>query len=235
MKKSFLGILAVGLASTLTMQAQASTPYIDNEAAALQREAPNLNHQALVSALEAYNCATQSGINDSGHILTIIDYSKPSSEKRLFTFDLARHRLLFNTLVAHGKNSGGLMATRFSNQPESRASSIGLFVTGETYFGRDGYSLRLSGLDHGFNDMARDRAVVMHGANYVSSEFVKEHGRLGLSWGCPAVPRQMVKPIINTIKGGTLVFAYYPQRTFMHESKYLHCAAANMNAASMSS
>jgi hypothetical protein len=141
-------------------------------------------------------------------IVTIIDFSKPSTEKRLFILDLKKQELLYHTFVAHGKNTGVNMATKFSNNKGSNQSSLGLFQTGESYQGKHGYSLRLDGLEKGINDNARSRAVVMHSANYVSEDFIKRHGRLGRSWGCPAVPVEFSKEIIDLIKGGSCLYIY---------------------------
>lgn len=176
-------------------------------------------------ALGAASCAVKSGAVKNPGTLTVIDYSKPSNEKRLWVFDLRSRELLYEELVAHGQGSGANMATRFSNQPETHRTSIGLFVTADTYVGKNGYSLRLDGLDRGFNDQARDRAIVMHGAPYVSDAFVKANGRLGRSWGCPAVNSLVARKMIDTVKGGGLVFAYYPDAGWLKTSRFLgNCA-----------
>src|SRR5689334_719897 len=161
-------------------------------------------------ALGAASCAVKSGAVKNPGTLTVIDYSRPSSQRRLWVYDLKTRELLYEELVAHGQGSGANLATQFSNIDSSHQTSLGLFVTADTYVGKNGYSLRLDGLDRGFNDKARDRAIVMHGAPYVSSSFVKATGRLGRSWGCPAVNELVAKKMIDTVKGGGLVFAYYP-------------------------
>jgi hypothetical protein len=176
-------------------------------------------------ALSAASCAVQSGAVGRPRTLTVIDYSRPSSEKRLWVYDLNSRALLYEELVAHGQGSGANLATRFSNQPDSHQTSLGLFVTDETYVGRNGYSLRLDGLDKGVNDRARDRAIVMHGAPYVSPAFVKANGRLGRSHGCPAVSDAVARQLIDRVKGGGLVFAYYPDAKFLDASKYLGSCA----------
>ena len=153
--------------------------------------------------------------------MTVIDYSLPSTEPRLFVFDLGARKLLFRELCAHGKNSGDNMANYFSNEPGSEATSLGLFVTADTYNGSNGYSLRLKGLEEGINDMAFDRAIVMHGAYYVSSEAIRALGRLGRSWGCPAIPVGAAHKIIDTIRGGSAVFAYYPEKRWLVSSAFL--------------
>ena len=175
----------------------------------------------LEMALGAASCAVKSGAVEGPGTLTVIDYSKPSTERRLWVFDLKAKELLYEELVAHGQGSGANMATKFSNTDESHQTSLGLFVTRDTYVGSNGYSLRLDGLDRGVNDRARDRAIVMHGAPYVSQEFVKANGRLGRSWGCPAVSAVVAKKMIDRVKGGGLVFAYYPDREWIKTSKYL--------------
>ena len=178
-------------------------------------------------ALNAAGCAVRSGAVANPATLTVIDYSRPSTEKRLWVYDLRSHELLYEELVAHGQGSGGAMATRFSNEPETHATSLGLFVTDDTYVGKNGYSLRLDGLDRGFNDRARDRAIVMHGAPYVSAEFARAQGRLGRSWGCPALRDAVARDVIDLVKGGGLVFAYYPDQDWLTASQYLgDCAAA---------
>lgn len=178
-------------------------------------------------ALGAAACAIRSGAIADPATLTVIDYSKPSTARRLWVFDLRLRALLYEELVAHGQGSGGNLATVFSNEPETRTSSLGLFVAENTYVGRNGYSLRLNGLDHGFNDRARERAIVMHGAPYVSAEFIRSEGRLGRSWGCPALREGVAREVIDRVKGSGLVFAYYPDRTWLRLSRYLgSCATA---------
>ncbi len=172
-------------------------------------------------ALNAASCAVRSGAADAPGTLTVIDYSKPSSERRLWVFDLKAKELVYEELVAHGQGSGANMATEFSNTDESHQTSLGLFVTKDTYVGKNGYSLRLDGLDRGVNDRARARAIVMHGAPYVSEQFVKANGRLGRSWGCPAISAAVAKKMIDRVKGGGLVFAYYPDAGWLKTSKYL--------------
>jgi hypothetical protein len=153
--------------------------------------------------------------------LTVIDYSRPSTDKRMWVFDLATRALLFEELVAHGRASGENLATSFSNIAESHQSSLGLFRTEDTYVGRNGYSLRLRGLDAGFNDQAYERAIVMHGAPYVSDAFARAQGRIGRSWGCPALREGIAREVIDTVKGRGLLFAYYPDPAWLTSSKYL--------------
>ena len=172
-------------------------------------------------ALAAASCAVRSGDIADLSTLTVIDYSRPSTKKRLWVFDVKQRALLYEELVAHGSGSGNNLATAFSNEANSHQSSLGLFRTDETYVGRNGYSLRLHGLDLGFNDHAYDRAIVMHGAPYVSDDVAKAHGRLGRSWGCPALREGIARKVIDTVKGTGLVFAYYPDPAWLAASKYL--------------
>jgi hypothetical protein len=179
-------------------------------------------------AMGAAACAVRAGAVDRPRTLTVIDYSKPSTEERLWVYDLETRALVYQELVAHGQGSGGNMATSFSNAAESHQTSLGLFVTADTYVGKNGSSLRLDGLDTGFNDRARERAIVMHGAPYVSGATAQAQGRLGRSWGCPAVRPAVAREMIDRVKGGGLVFAYYPDPRWLSSSPYLGgCAAAD--------
>ena len=177
-------------------------------------------------ALGAAVCAVQSGAVPDPSTLTVIDYSKSSAAKRLWVFDLRSHALLYEELVAHGKGSGDRFATAFSNDPESHQSSLGLFETRDTYSGKNGYSLRLKGLDAGFNDMAFERAIVMHGAPYVSEQVAKSLGRLGRSWGCPALSEAVAHKIIDRIRGNGLLFAYYPDQKWLASSRFVGSCSA---------
>lgn len=191
-----------------------------------------LDRSVLDLALTAATCAIRSGAAIAPRTLTVIDYSKPSTQERLWVFDLASRELIYEERVAHGQGTGANVATRFSNNPDSHQTSLGLFVTGGTYVGKNGYSLRLDGLDRGYNDRARERAIVMHGAPYVSEAFVKANGRLGRSWGCPAVSDAVARELIDRVKGGGLVFAYYPDAEWLKTSKFLGgCARPALAAA----
>ena len=181
-------------------------------------------------ALGAVACAVSSGSIDNPSTLTVIDYSRPSTAKRLWVFDLHTPALLYEELVAHGKGSGENLATRFSNELDSHQSSLGLFLTEDTYVGKNGYSLRLRGLDEGFNDRAYERAIVMHGAPYVSDEVARANGRLGRSWGCPALREGVARAVIDRVKGTGLVFAYYPDSAWLKSSKYLGDCDTTRNA-----
>lgn len=154
-------------------------------------------------------------------ILSICDFTQSSNNKRLYVIDLARGTLLFNTLVAHGRNTGEEFARSFSNDGSSNKSSLGFYVTGETYNGEHGLSLKLDGKERGFNDNAGDRAIVMHGADYVSYDFIRQFGRLGRSLGCPAIPFDVHEQIIQTIKDGSCLFIYYPDKNYLLSSQLL--------------
>ncbi|MEP7012967.1 MAG: murein L,D-transpeptidase catalytic domain family protein [Acidobacteriota bacterium] len=154
-------------------------------------------------------------------LLTVIDYSRPSTEPRLFVLDRTTGTVLRKELVAHGQGTGENYATAFSNDEGSHQSSLGLFLTEDTYLGSNGYSLRLRGLEPGVNDRAEERAIVMHGAPYVSAEFARQHGRLGRSWGCPALSQEVAHEVIDQIQGGSLVFAYYPDYRWLGSSRFL--------------
>jgi hypothetical protein len=155
------------------------------------------------------------------NIISIIDFSKPSTDKRFFVIDLWNKKLIYKCLVAHGRNSGENLADSFSNQMESLKSSLGFFVTKETYTGENGYSLRLDGLEKGINDNARVREIVIHGANYVSEEFIKKYGRLGRSWGCPALPVELSKEIIDKISEGSCLFIFANDKYYIENSVFL--------------
>ncbi|HJU42957.1 MAG TPA: murein L,D-transpeptidase catalytic domain family protein [Vicinamibacterales bacterium] len=212
-----LGVLASSVEGGAAVKAEAAKA----DLSAAFAETGSLDRDVLDLALGAANCAIRSGAVKAPRTLTVIDYSRPSSQERLWVFDLKTRELLYEELVAHGQGTGANTATKFSNTDESHQTSLGLFVTDTTYVGKNGYSLRLDGLDKGFNDRARERAIVMHGAPYVSEAFVKANGRLGRSWGCPAVSDAVARELIDRVKGGSLVFAYYPDAGWLKSSKYL--------------
>lgn len=227
--KRLLTTSVIAALACLGATAAQAAPYVPDVAKqspeptvpSLLRQAPGLRAEVLEMALDATRKATARGLVRRRDILTVIDYSLPSTQPRLFVFDMRAHRLLFRELVAHGKNSGGDNADFFSNSPGSLATSLGLFVTADTYVGGNGYSLRLRGLETGINDMAWDRAIVMHGASYVSRAAIKALGRLGRSWGCPAVRTEVARKMIDTVRGGSAVFAYYPDRTWLSRSEFV--------------
>jgi len=212
--------LAAALAILLcvALPARAADPL----AAALRQAAPGVKPAALQAALAAMDCAQQAGMAPVER-LALIDYSLPSTSKRLWVFDLRRRRLLFRELVAHGRNSGDNLPTRFSNEPDSLTSSLGLFRTLEPYDGHNGYSLRMDGLEPGINDRAYQRALVIHGATYVDARLARRQGRIGRSWGCPAVRAGIARELIDTLKGGQLLFAWYPDQAWLQTSLLQHC------------
>ncbi|MGM0769855.1 MAG: murein L,D-transpeptidase catalytic domain family protein [Pseudomonadota bacterium] len=193
--------------------------------------APALNIEVLQRALRASACAVSNGVVMPER-LAVIDFSLPSSEKRLWIFDLQSGELVLRDLVAHGKNSGNLESTAFSNIEGSHQSSIGLFRASESYRGKHGYSLRLDGLEPGINDLARQRAIVIHGADYVNDSWVRDYGRIGRSHGCPAVDQQVIRQVVDNLKGGQLVFKYYPDQQWLQSSGYLNCDTGRMASAS---
>ena len=188
----------------------------------LHNEAPSLNQQVINKVLMTLKCAGEYNV-DHNNILTLIDYSVPSNEKRFWVFDLKTKKLLFNTYVSHGIKSGALVSNYFSNKNNSKASSIGVYQTEQAYYGRDGLSLRLDGLDRNFNDNASNRSVVMHSGWYVEEDFIKKYGRPGRSWGCPALPMQNSQAIINAIKDKSLLVIYYPSDAWFSKSRFLNC------------
>jgi hypothetical protein len=212
-------VVAALLASTLSASAGTTAAFSRElfEGASLG----SIESNVLDLALNAASCAVSTGAVASPKTLTVIDYSRPSSQARMWVIDLTTRQLLYEELVAHGQGSGLATANAFSNEPETHRTSLGLFKTDDTYVGKNGYSLRLDGLDKGINDRARERAIVMHGAPYVSEAFVRANGRLGRSWGCPAIRNDIAKEMIDRVKGGGLVFAYYPDAKWLKSSKFL--------------
>ncbi len=181
---------------------------------------PELGIEAFKMAYNGYN-SLKDNKELNKEILTIIDFTKPSTEKRLFLLDLKTKKVLHHSLVAHGKNSGANYASQFSNVPQSYKSSLGFYVTAETYYGKHGYSLRLEGQEAKINDNARVRNIVMHAADYVSEEFIKNYGRLGRSFGCPALPNEINEEVISLIANGSCLFIYYPEVSYLTSSKFV--------------
>jgi len=182
----------------------------------------DLSYDVFRLGMIGYYTLRQQGKLGSKNLLSIIDFTKPSTKKRFYTIDLDELKVTFNTYVAHGKNTGENMATSFSNVLHSNQSSLGFYVTGETYVGSKGYSLKLDGVERGFNDNMRERAVVMHNADYVSEKWIERYGRIGRSQGCPALPVEVAKDVINTIKHQTAIFAYYNDDIYLQNSSYLN-------------
>lgn len=178
--------------------------------------------EVLALALQAYQCGEREG-RFNRPVLTVIDYSLPSCEPRLWVIDVQRNQVLYHDLVAHGEGSGDTIAVAFSNAMGSHQSSLGLFRTDEAYTGQFGYSLRLSGLEPGINDKARERAIVVHGFPDISRTFAAQRGTIARTWGCPAVAEELAPQLIDTIAGGSALFAYYPDTEWLRHSHYLHC------------
>ena len=191
----------------------------------LKLGALGLSRQAYDYALKGFNYLLSKGKIANNNIISIADFSEPSSKKRLFIIDLKNYKILFNTYVAHGQNSGREYADNFSNRPESLQSSPGFYVTKETYTGSHGMSLRLEGEEQGINDNALNRGIVMHAAPYVNESLAKGRGFIGRSWGCPAVAPELHQAIINKIKNGTCLFLYTPNKNYISSSRILKEAA----------
>jgi hypothetical protein len=187
----------------------------------LQLQLTGLSKEAYDYAKKGFEKLVTQGKVVNNSIISIVDFSQPSSKKRLWVIDLKNYKVLFNTWVAHGRNSGRDMATSFSNQESSYKSSPGFYVTRETYRGSHGYSLKLDGVEKGINDNAYNRAIVIHGAAYVNPALIASQGYIGRSLGCPAVPEKLATPIINTIKNGSCLFIYHPTTAYVNRSTLL--------------
>ena len=202
---------------------QASPERAPGELDRLRQLAPDADPGVLALALQARACAVRNGQADANARLAVIDYSLPSTHKRLWVFDLAQGKLMFHEHVSHGQGSGENVARRFSNVEGSYATSLGLYRTAETYMGGNGYSLRMDGLDPGFNDAARQRAIVMHGAWYANPDLIAKQGRLGRSQGCPALREGIAKVVIDTMKQQQLLFAYADDATWLQRGRSFAC------------
>ncbi|AZC38496.1 murein L,D-transpeptidase catalytic domain family protein [Pseudomonas chlororaphis] len=219
LRRLCLAITTLGAICSPALAANNPTPLLYNS---LAHAAPELNPQVLKSALSAMQCAVNSGARKARH-LAVIDYSQPSTARRLWIFDLNKRTLVLRDLVAHGQKSGENFATQFSNRMGSFQSSLGLFRTQESYEGSHGYSLRMDGLEPGFNDLARDRDIVIHAADYVSPLWSQRQGRIGRSLGCPAVRPQVARQVIDRLKDGQFMFSWYPDQRWLKSSPYLNC------------
>jgi hypothetical protein len=187
----------------------------------IEKEQKALRKDVLKLAFEGYLKMVEKGLLEKGKPLTIIDFDLPSSKERLWVIDIVEQDLEYASLVAHGRNSGDLHASKFSNVPESNMSSLGFYLTGETYTGKHGASLRLDGMEKGINDNARKRAIVIHAAQYAERSFVQQHGRLGRSLGCPALPDDNYDEIISLIKEKSCLFIHASEKTYLGQSDYL--------------
>ncbi len=219
------------LAVTTLLFLSASKPATEDIRAIEHSDVPDVYSQLHLKELGLSENAFQLAVNGwkklkvkgavSKNIISICDFSQSSNNKRLYIIDMVSGKLLFNTLVAHGRNTGEEFARFFSNEPSSNKSSLGFYTTKETYLGEHGLSLKLEGDEPGFNDKAEDRSIVMHAADYVSSNFIDRFGRLGRSLGCPSVPVEFHQQIINTIKDGSCLFVYYPDKKYLAASRLL--------------
>ena len=187
----------------------------------LQLDEKGLSRKVFEYAVKGFNKIRNNGAIENDGILSIVDFSKPSSQKRLFIIDVKNSKLLFNTYVAHGMRSGAAFARVFSNAMESNKSSLGFYKTADTYIGKHGYSMRLVGLEKGFNDNAYKRDIVIHAADYVNERMIHSKGWIGRSWGCPALPQVLNKPIIDKIKNGTCLFIYGTDKKYLLRSAML--------------
>lgn len=215
-------LLLVAIFIVFTNNALGVNLSIEAQAKSFAAKTANLKPELAKLAIKAFHNAQKLGIHISKPLITVIDYTLPSTVKRLWVLDIDKNKILHTSMVAHGKYSGENYTIKFSNNINSLQTSIGLFLTDTTYFGRDGYSLRIIGLDKGYNDNAEIRSIVMHGAPYVSKEYAAIAGRAGRSWGCPAVEKPLAKPIINSIKEGSLILSYYPDKQYLRNSKYIN-------------
>jgi hypothetical protein len=204
-----------------------SNRHIDNETISwafvkMQLDELGLSEQAFNYAIKGLNSLLMGGEIVKDQIISIIDFSQPSSKKRLFVIDLTDLHVVYNTYVAHGVNSGKAFANNFSNSPSSYKSSLGFYETGKTYMGGHGYSLKLNGLEPGINDNAEKRAIVIHAADYVNESLIRTQGYIGRSWGCPALPNELYKPVIDKIKDGTCLFIYSPESSYLQKSEIIN-------------
>jgi hypothetical protein len=212
---------------TVSSKPTVSSKSFDNEAIESAYENMHLfemglSKQAFNYAIKGFNYLIQHGKFVNDNIISIIDFTLPSSKKRLFVLDLNDFRVLYYTYVAHGVNSGREYANQFSNTPSSYKSSLGFYETLNTYIGEHGYSLRLEGLEKGINDNANSRDIVIHAADYVNESLIRVQGYIGRSWGCPALPEKLHKPIIDKIKNGTCLFIYSPENSYLKNSKIIN-------------
>lgn len=215
MKRS-LAILSMSI--TVLAQTALAAPINKDK---ILSQAPNLNPRVLDLGIKAYHKALRQGYDRSG-IITLVDFTKPSDEKRFYVINLKQNRVLFDTYTTQGKGSGRRYAHHFSNTPNSLASSIGVYKTESPYVGQHGFSLRLDGLEEGFNSNARSRDIVVHAANYASSSYISSKGRAGLSWGCFVLGPRVNAKVIKTIKDQTIILAYYPDRKWLKTSRFIN-------------
>ena len=211
-------VLPIATTAALTNAVTASSLLFYNTGLAEK----GLPFDAFMNAMKGFSKLREKNLVSEDSILTIVDFTKSSKEKRLYVVDLKNQDILFHSVVAHGRNSGQEYAKSFSNKPSSHKSSLGFYITQGTYMGSNGYSMKLQGTETGINDMALSRAIVMHGADYANESVIDSKGFLGRSYGCPAVPQKLNKKIIDKIKNGNAVFVYYPDPDYLKKSKLLN-------------
>lgn len=209
--------LCVSLAAHANTRAQTRVKSLTE---AIHAQAPNISIEAISTAVHAYFHVKRQHLTNKPFV-TIVDYALPSNKRRLAVADVQTGKVLFYTYVAHGKGSGSKYATRFSNTPGTDASSLGVYLTGHTYYGKHGYSLRLHGLNPEFNGAAYRRDIVIHSAWYVSKSFARKHGRMGRSWGCFALNPKVESAIVRLIREDTVLVGYYPDPRWLHSSPFL--------------
>jgi hypothetical protein len=201
-----------------------TAPRRERLAATIHAQAPNISIQAILTSLDAYSHVKERHLTEKP-LVTIVDYSLSSAKRRLAVVDVNTGKVLFYTYVAQGRGSGLTYATRFSNKPGSEASSLGVYLTGQTFNGKEGYSLRLHGLDPEFNGAAYGRGIIMHSAWYVSSAFAQKYHRMGRSWGCFALSQKVESAVVNVIRDGTVLVGYYPDPKWLNSSPFLKSPA----------
>jgi hypothetical protein len=181
-----------------------------------------MNEKALEYALRGYHQLLKRHLLKKTTVMSVCDLSQSSASKRMYVIDLQNRRLLYRTYVSHGMGSGREYASSFSNVPDSYKTSLGFYIPRNAYVGSNGLSLRIDGVERGFNDLARDRDIVIHGANFVSERILHKYGVMGTSFGCPAVPEEMAPEIIPVLKNGTCFFIYYPSKRYLTASRVLN-------------
>jgi hypothetical protein len=221
--KQLLLILLMTIGTFQTYSKGTITPPMDGVEAriAYLSDKMDINNQAIRLAIIGYEKLKMLGKLTNSKYLTIADFSKPSSMERLYVIDMELQKVVLKTLVAHGRNSGTLFAKQFSNKSASYQSSLGFYITGKPYNGKHGTSLSLNGIEEGINDKANQRAIVMHGADYVSQDFIQRQGYIGRSQGCPAVPNNQIKGIIKAIEGASCLFVYAPNSQYLTHSTFI--------------
>lgn len=216
-------VKSIPVENITTVAAHAISKYLLYDS--LKLNVLGLSKKAFDCGVKGYNYLRAQGKLENDDILSIVDFSLPSCKKRLFVIDMENYKVLFNTYVAHGRNSGREYANKFSNNPKSNKSSLGFYITKETYNGEHGFSLKLEGEEKGINDNAFRREIVVHCADYVDESFIRSQGFIGRSLGCPALPIRYTKPIIETIKNGSCFFMYSPNLKYLSHSRLLQSAS----------